>query len=165
VPVLSIVVPAYNEEAFIGKTLHTILEVDVEKAGFTKKIIVVNDGSKDGTEAIVRQFSQVRLINQIPNQRRGAALKRGIAEATGAYILFQDADVEALVTCGASFIGSHLVEGLGGGDAVEALVRKTEADKGPQGNQSVVRFDLLALCNGARLVGDRHFDNPVAAPN
>jgi dolichol-phosphate mannosyltransferase len=94
VPVLSIVVPAYNEEAFIGKVLQTILEVDTEKAGFTKEVIVVNDGSADGTEAVVRRFSQVRLINQVPNQGRGAALKRGIREATGEYILFQDADLE-----------------------------------------------------------------------
>jgi dolichol-phosphate mannosyltransferase len=94
VPVLSIVVPAYNEEAFIGKTLQTIIDVNLEKVGFTKEIIVVNDGSKDGTEGIVRQFSQVRLVNQVPNQGRGAALKRGVREASGDYILFQDADLE-----------------------------------------------------------------------
>ena len=93
-PILSIVVPAYNEEAFIGKMLQTILEVDIEKEGFTKEIIVVNDGSKDGTEAVVRQFSQVRLVNQVPNQGRGAALRRGVLEATGDYIVFQDADLE-----------------------------------------------------------------------
>jgi dolichol-phosphate mannosyltransferase len=86
--------PAYNEEAFIGQVLQTILDVDIETAGFKKEIIVVNDGSKDGTEAVVRQFSQVRLINQVPNQGRGAALKRGILEASGDYIVFQDADLE-----------------------------------------------------------------------
>lgn len=93
-PVLSIVVPAYNEEAFIGTVLRAILDVDIEKAGFTKEIIVVNDGSKDGTEAVVRGFPQVRLVNQVPNQGRGAALRRGVLEATGDYILFQDADLE-----------------------------------------------------------------------
>ena len=93
-PVLSIVVPAYNEEAFIGDMLRSILAVDIAKLGFTKEIIVVNDGSKDGTEAVVRSFPQVRLFNQVPNQGRGAALKRGTAEATGDYILFQDADLE-----------------------------------------------------------------------
>jgi dolichol-phosphate mannosyltransferase len=86
--------PAYNEEAFIGQVLQTILDVDIEKTGFKKEIIVVNDGSKDGTEAVVRGFSQVRLINQVPNQGRGAALKRGILEASGDYIVFQDADLE-----------------------------------------------------------------------
>jgi dolichol-phosphate mannosyltransferase len=94
VQVLSIVVPAYNEEAFIGKMLQAILDVNTEKEGFTKEIIVVNDGSKDGTAEVVRRFSQVRLVNQVPNQGRGAALKRGVQEATGDYIVFQDADLE-----------------------------------------------------------------------
>jgi len=91
---LSIVIPAYNEEAFIANVLERILSVDVERFGFSKEIIVVNDGSKDGTEAVVRRFPQVRLITQVPNQGRGAALKRGVEEATGDYILFQDADME-----------------------------------------------------------------------
>src|SRR5271169_1900938 len=93
-PVLSIVIPAYNEEAFIGSVLKTVLAVDTESLGFTKEIIVVNDGSKDGTEGVVRAIPEVRLVNQVPNQGRGAALKRGVVEATGDYILFQDADLE-----------------------------------------------------------------------
>ena len=92
--VLSVVVPAYNEEAFIGAMIEAILKVDTESSGFTKEIIVVNDGSKDGTEAVVRRYPQVKLINQQPNQGRGAALRRGTDAATGDYILFQDADLE-----------------------------------------------------------------------
>ena len=92
--VLSVVVPAYNEEAFIGAMIEAILAVDTESSGFTKEIIVVNDGSKDGTEAVVRRYPQVKLINQQPNQGRGAALRRGTDAATGDYILFQDADLE-----------------------------------------------------------------------
>ncbi len=92
--VLSVVVPAYNEEAFIGAMIEAILAVDTESSGFTKEIIVVNDGSKDGTEAVVRRYPQVKLINQQPNQGRGAALRRGTEAATGDYILFQDADLE-----------------------------------------------------------------------
>jgi glycosyltransferase involved in cell wall biosynthesis len=92
--VLSVVVPAYDEEAFIGSMIEAILRVDVETSGFTKEIIVVNDGSTDGTEAVVRRYPHVRLINQHPNQGRGAALRRGIDAATGDYILFQDADLE-----------------------------------------------------------------------
>ena len=48
---VSIVIPAYNEEAFIGTLLERILAVDTERLGFAKEIIVVNDGSRDGTSA------------------------------------------------------------------------------------------------------------------
>jgi dolichol-phosphate mannosyltransferase len=93
-PVISIVIPAYNEEKSIGTLLERIFAVDTEGLGFTKEVIVVNDGSKDRTAEVVQRFPRVRLFNQVPNQGRGAALKRGIQEATGDHILFQDADLE-----------------------------------------------------------------------
>ncbi len=93
--VLSIVIPAYNEEAFIGTLLQRILEVETEHLGFRKEIIVVNDGSKDRTEEVVRQgFPQVSCFTQVPNQGKGKAVRRGIREATGDFVLIQDADLE-----------------------------------------------------------------------
>lgn len=90
---VSIVVPAYNEEAFIGTLLEKLLRVNTEAVGFDKEIIVVNDGSKDRTAAIVAGIPQVRLIDQ-KNQGKGAAVQRGIREAKGEFVLVQDADLE-----------------------------------------------------------------------
>jgi dolichol-phosphate mannosyltransferase len=93
-PLLSIVIPAYNEEAFIGELLERILAVDTESLGFTKEIIVVDDGSRDRTGEIARSFSGVRVFTQVPNQGKGRAVQRGIHESSGDYILVQDADLE-----------------------------------------------------------------------
>ena len=112
-PVLSIIIPAYNEEAFIGKLLEKIIAVPTESAGFKKEIIVVNDGSKDNTEAVARSFAAVRCFTQVPNQGKGKAVQRGIREAAGDYILIQDADLEYDPS---DYL--HLVAGLQSADVV-----------------------------------------------
>ncbi len=93
---VSIVVPAYNEAAFIGDLLRAIAQVDTRPLGFEKEVLVVNDGSTDSTESIARSFEKdgVRCFTQVPNQGKGRAVQRGIREAAGDYILIQDADME-----------------------------------------------------------------------
>jgi glycosyltransferase involved in cell wall biosynthesis len=96
---LSIVVPAYNE----GRTIHLILDqVKAVKLlnDIEKEVIIVNDCSRDDTEAAVERYIAanpelpIRYLKHEVNQGKGAALHTGIRHATGDYVIIQDADLE-----------------------------------------------------------------------
>ncbi|MGH1429025.1 MAG: glycosyltransferase family 2 protein [Arenicella sp.] len=92
--IISIVIPAYNEERFIGELLKKINEVDTASLGIGKQIIVVNDCSADGTSDIVKGFTDVILLEHEKNAGKGRAVRTGLDAATGDFIIIQDADLE-----------------------------------------------------------------------
>jgi glycosyltransferase involved in cell wall biosynthesis len=96
---LTIVIPAYNEQSRLPATLRAVLAyLDRQMLEFAE-VIVVNDGSRDRTAEVVRQAasadSRVRLVENPGNRGKGYAVRHGMKEAKGDWILFTDADLSA----------------------------------------------------------------------
>jgi dolichyl-phosphate beta-glucosyltransferase len=102
---LSIVIPAYNEQKRIGRSLDDILAF-LKSQTYRAEVIVVDDGSSDGTAASVSeriaQFHEagheLRVLTNDPNRGKGYSVKRGLTEARGEIVLFTDADLSSPIT-------------------------------------------------------------------
>jgi dolichyl-phosphate beta-glucosyltransferase len=94
----SIVIPAYNESRRIVTTLNEVLSF-VASNGWDAELIIVNDGSRDDTTEIVRQYAQrnpmMRLIENPGNRGKGYSVRNGMLNARGEILLFTDADLSA----------------------------------------------------------------------
>jgi len=121
---ISVIMPAYNEKATVEKIIQKVLAVNI-----SKEIIIVDDGSTDGTRDVLKKMEtqpDVKVIYHDKNYGKGRALRTGLAQAGGDIIIFQDADLEyfpqeyhlltepitegeADVVYGSRFLGRHRV--------------------------------------------------------
>ena len=90
---LSIIVPAYNEENNIEILIKKLIKLDFSNLNFDKEIIVINDGSTDRTGEIIDSFRDIKKLHQ-NNLGKGRAVQNGIKLAKGDYIIIQDGDLE-----------------------------------------------------------------------
>ena len=97
-PQYSIVIPAYNEAARIAGALESVLGC-VRSRGWFAEVVVVNDGSRDQTADIVREFAagapEVRLLENPGNCGKGYSVRHGLLESFGEIVMFTDADLSA----------------------------------------------------------------------
>ena len=125
---LTVIIPVYNEEETILKIVKKVKAVDIDK-----EVIIVNDASTDSTPELLRGLEgdpDIRIITHPENLGRGAALKTGLAQATGLITIFQDADLELdpsnfprlvqpildeehEVVFGSRFLGKGFIQGMG----------------------------------------------------
>ena len=97
-PKYSIVIPAYNEGARIPATLRSVVDC-VRTRGWDAEVVVVNDGSRDNTADVVREFArtapEIRLLENPKNCGKGYTVRHGILQALGEIVMFSDADLSS----------------------------------------------------------------------
>jgi glycosyltransferase involved in cell wall biosynthesis len=98
-PSVSIVIPAYNEEARLTSTLERVTGYIAGKNFSFSEIVIVDDGSRDGTAALVERWQRdhpsIRLLRNPENRGKGYTVRHGVLEARGEWILSTDADLSA----------------------------------------------------------------------
>jgi len=148
---LSIVIPAYNEEQGIAEIVNRVLAIkdDLQKVGIERmELLVVNDGSRDRTAEIAGSIEGVKLINHPQNKGYGAALKTGFSNASGELIGFLDADG----TYPPEYFPQLCIKALAGDDLVIGS-RMAGADSKMPATRRIGNFFFASLLT---LIGRQH---------
>jgi glycosyltransferase involved in cell wall biosynthesis len=125
---LSIVIPAYNEERRLPQTMQQVLDW-LERGNYSfREVIVVDDGSRDGTARVVEEFAKtnacVRLTRNPGNRGKGYAVRNGMLEAKGEWILYTDADLSAPIEEFDKLLAAAQAQGAGVAIGSRAVDRK-----------------------------------------
>jgi len=95
---LSVIIPIFNEATTLGEVLHRVVTVPLPQAITATEMIAVNDCSTDGTAELLSRlqpcYPHLKVVHHAKNMGKGAALRTGIAAASGDLLVFQDADLE-----------------------------------------------------------------------
>ena len=142
---ISIVIPAYNESPRLGRTLDRILAF-IQQNSWNSEVIVVDDGSKDGTGEIVERYTKqnamVRLVSNAGNRGKGYSVRNGVLNAHGDVILFSDADLSSPIE-----EASKLIQAIDEGADIAIGSRWVRSELQTQ-RQSLSRQALGRLFNG-----------------
>ena len=156
-PALSIVIPAYNEELRLPGNIQTVMRWLQAKQLADAEVIVVDDGSSDGTAAAVEQLAEqyprLRLLRNPGNRGKGYSVRHGMLAAAGDWVLFSDADFSAPIEEFDKLMGAAIARGAAVAIGSRALDRSLIGV-----HQSVFReyagriFNLLMrVCTGLHL--------------
>ena len=149
---LSVVIPAYNEAHRIGDTLKRIVAF-CESQLSEWEVIVVDDGSSDDTEQVVRAFERVQYIRNVENRGKGFSVRRGIMAARCDCVMFTDADLSAPIT-EASRLLSTIEKGADVAIASRGFDVTTTVDRTPWRRLMAFSFRLLVRLLVIRGIAD-----------
>ena len=153
-PMLSIVIPAFNEASRIGDSIKRI-DAFRSASPISIEVIVVDDGSVDGTAAIVSQAETkgLRLLRNQSNHGKGYTVRQGVLAASGKYVLFSDADLSAPIEEAAKLLEVAMKENVDIVIGSRALDRKyIEKHQSPMREYGGIVFNVMVrLLLGLRL--------------